>query len=228
MKPGQTTGRQLSLLYPQSGIPGYSRQDYLDAVLLEQEGEIRRCLQKRAHVVQIDFTEGRLSIKLDPTRRLLESFIDLNSLMIERFSADERKRIGVHSCPGADRGSRPSAEVDYAELLPSLFRLRAGNFYLQLASEPNRKRVLKIIREHSKDEQRIFVGVTDPLDPRVETPDEIRDRVLEAAEYIPLDRLGTTDDCGFAPFGDDTSRSREVAFAQIQSRAAGAAVAAKM
>jgi 5-methyltetrahydropteroyltriglutamate--homocysteine methyltransferase len=69
--------------------------------------------------------------------------------------------------------------------------------------------------------------VTDPLDPRVETPDEIRDRVLEAAEYIPLNRLGTTDDCGFAPFGDDTSRSREVAFAKIQSRVVGTALAAR-
>ena len=121
-----------------------------------------------------------------------------------------------------------SAEIDYAELLPSLFRLRAGIFYLQLASEPDRKRVLKMVREHSKPEQRIFVGVTDPLDPHVETPDEVRDRVLEAAEYIPLDRLGTTDDCGFAPFGDDTSRSREVAFAKICSRVMGTALAADM
>ena len=216
----------LSLLYPQSGIPGYSRQDFLAAMLLEQEGEIRRCLQKGAHAVQIDFTEGRLSIKLDPTRRLLDSFIDLNSLLVERFSADERKRIGVHSCPGADRHSTHSAEVDYAESLPSLFRLPAGIFYLQLASEPDRKRVLKLVREHSKPEQRIFVGVTDPLDPRVETPEEVRDRVVEAAEYIPLDRLGTTDDCGFAPFSDDTSRSREVAFAKIRSRVIGTALAA--
>jgi methionine synthase II (cobalamin-independent) len=40
----------LSLLYPQGGIDGYSRQDYLDDLLDEQEGEIRRCLQKGAHV----------------------------------------------------------------------------------------------------------------------------------------------------------------------------------
>jgi len=95
----------LSLLYPQSGVDGYSRQEYLDDLLDEQEGEIRRCLQKGAHVVQIDFTEGRLAVKLDPTRRLLESFLDLSSLLIERFSAAERKRIGVHSCPGGDRTS---------------------------------------------------------------------------------------------------------------------------
>jgi 5-methyltetrahydropteroyltriglutamate--homocysteine methyltransferase len=218
----------LSLLYPQIGINGYSRQDYLDDLLDEQEGEIRRCLQKGAHVVQIDFTEGRLSVKLDPSRRLLESFIDLNSLLIERFSADERKRIGVHSCPGGDRRSTHSADIDYAELLPSLFRLPAGNFYLKLASEPDRKRALKAIRDHSKDGQRIFVGVINPIDPRVESPQEARDRVLEAADYIAPDRLGTTDDCGFAPFSDDTSRSRETAFAKIRSRVSGTALAAKI
>ena len=104
----------------------------------DEEGEIRRCLHKGAHVVQMDFTEGRLSIKLDPTRRLLHSFIDLNNLVLERFSAEERKRMGVHTCPGADRHSAHSADVDYAELLPSLFELQATHFYMQLASEPDR------------------------------------------------------------------------------------------
>jgi methionine synthase II (cobalamin-independent) len=116
----------LSLLYPQQGIPGYSREQYLDALLDEQEGEIRRCLQKGAHVVQIDFTEGRLSIRLDPTRRLLRSFIELNNMLLERFSAEERRRIGVHTCPGADRGATHSAGVDYADLLPSLFESQGG------------------------------------------------------------------------------------------------------
>jgi 5-methyltetrahydropteroyltriglutamate--homocysteine methyltransferase len=228
LKQAVISASALSLLYPQGRLPGYSREQYLDALIAEQEGEIRRCLHKGAHVVQVDFTEGRLSIKLDPTRRLLHSFIDLNNLVLERFSAEERKRIGVHTCPGADRHSAHSADVDYAELLPSLFELQATHFYMQLASEPDRKRVLKMIREHAKDGQRIFVGVIDPLDPRVETPEEVRDRVLEAAEYIPPDRLGTTDDCGFAPFSDDTSRTRETAFDKIRARVAGTALASKV
>jgi 5-methyltetrahydropteroyltriglutamate--homocysteine methyltransferase len=228
LKQAVISASALSLLYPQGRLPGYSREQYLDALIAEQEGEIRRCLHKGAHVVQVDFTEGRLSIKLDPTRRLLHSFIDLNNLVLERFSAEERKRIGVHTCPGADRHSAHSADVDYAELLPSLFELQATHFYMQLAGEPDRKRVLKMIREHAKDGQRIFVGVIDPLDPRVETPEEVRDRVLEAAEYIPPDRLGTTDDCGFAPFSDDTSRTRETAFDKIRARVAGTALASKV
>ena len=71
------------------------------------------------------------------------------------------------------------------------------------------------------------MGVTDAINPRVETPDEVRARVLEAAEYIPLDRLGTTDDCGFAPFSDDTSTARETAFEKIRARVAGTALAAR-
>jgi 5-methyltetrahydropteroyltriglutamate--homocysteine methyltransferase len=228
VKQAVVSASALSLLYPQGGIPGYSREQYFEALIAEQEGEIRRCLHKGAHVVQVDFTEGRLSIKLDPTRRLLHSFIDLNNLVLERFSGEERRRIGVHTCPGADRHSTHSADVDYADLLPSLFDLKATNFYVQLASEPDRKRVLKMIREHAKNVHRIFVGVIDPLNPRVETPEEVRDRVLEAAEYIRPDRLGTTDDCGFAPFSDDTSRTRETAFDKIRARVAGTALASTM
>jgi 5-methyltetrahydropteroyltriglutamate--homocysteine methyltransferase len=57
-------------------------------------------------------------------------------------------------------------------------------------------------------EHLIFIGVVSPIDPRVENPKEIRDRVLEATRYIPEEQLGTTDDCGFSPFCDDTSTLR--------------------
>ncbi len=217
----------LSLLYPQSGIAGYSREAFLDDLLREHEADIRRCLQKGAHKVQIDFTEGRLAVKLDPTKGLLKSFVELNNRVLNRFSEEERTKIGVHTCPGGDRDSTHSADVDYAELLPSLFDLEVGNFYIQLASERDRPRVLKIIRERAKPAHTIFVGVTDPISPRVETAEEVKDRVLEAADFIPLERLGTTDDCGFSPFGDDTSTSRETAFAKIRARVAGTALAAK-
>ena len=158
-----------------------------------------------------------------PSGQLLNSFIDLNNLALSRFSAEERQRIGVHTCPGGDRDSTHSTDVDYAELLPSLFELRAGNFYVALAGEQDRTRVLKIIRKHMKPDQRIFVGVVAPIDPRSRPPEEVRDRILQAAEYIPIEQLGTTDDCGFSPFSDDTSTSRDTAFAKIRARVLGTA-----
>jgi 5-methyltetrahydropteroyltriglutamate--homocysteine methyltransferase len=218
----------LSLMYPEEEIPGYPREVFLDDLLNEHETEIRSCLAKGAHCVQIDFTEGRLAVKIDPSGKLLHSFIDLNNMALARFSDAERRRIGVHTCPGSDRDSTHSGDVDYAELLPSLFQLDAGNFYVALAGEADPVRVLKIIKENVKPDQRVFVGVVSPIDPRVDTPEEVRDRVLRAAEYIPPQQLGTCDDCGFSPFCDDTTTTRESAFAKIRARVLGTAMAADL
>jgi 5-methyltetrahydropteroyltriglutamate--homocysteine methyltransferase len=215
----------LSLMYPEYGIPGYSRDAFIEDLLAEHTIEVRRCLEKGAHSVQIDFTEGRLAVKIDPSGELLASFIDLNNLALARLSASERCRVGVHTCPGGDRDSTHSADVPYADLLPSLFQLNVTNFYVSLAGEKDRPAVLEAIRTHLRPGQRVFVGVIAPIDPRVETSEEVRDRVLEAAKYIPLEQLGTTDDCGFAPFCDDVSTTREVAFAKIRARIEGTALA---
>jgi 5-methyltetrahydropteroyltriglutamate--homocysteine methyltransferase len=216
----------MSLLYPQDGIDGYAQEAFVADVASEAEKDIRRCLEAGAYKVQLDFTEGRLSIKLDPSKQILGNFVDLITNVLERFTAGERERIGVHTCPGGDQDSAHSLDVDYAELLPSLFQIPAGSFYIQLASEPDPGRVLGIIREHAPDGARIFVGVIDPIDPRVETADEVRERVLRAAEHLGPERLGTCDDCGFSPFGDDTSTSRDIAFAKIAARVEGTAAAA--
>jgi 5-methyltetrahydropteroyltriglutamate--homocysteine methyltransferase len=136
--------------------------------------------------------------------------------------------VGVHTCPGGDGDSTHSADVPYEELLPGLFRMNVNTFYVQLASEADRVRVLKILGNHATGDRRIFVGVIDPIDPGVETPEEVRDRVLEAARFIDPSHLGTTDDCGFSPFGDDTSTSRDTAFAKIQARITGTALASRV
>jgi len=218
----------LSLMYPATSLPEYPREQFIEDLLTEHETEVRRCLAKGAQRVQIDFTEGRLAIKVDPSGELLSSFIDLNNLALARFSAAERAMIGIHTCPGGDRDSTHSADVDYAALLPSLFELNAGNFCVALAGERDRARVLSIIRDNIKPGQRVFVGVVAPIDPRIETVEEIRDNVLEAAKYIPVDQLGTTDDCGFSPFCDDNSTTRDTAFEKIRRRVEGTELAARI
>jgi methionine synthase II (cobalamin-independent) len=226
MKEAVIAASALSLLYPASGIPGYSREEFLDDLVREAQTDIRRCLAGGA-TVQIDFTEGRLAVKLDPSKKLLDAFVDLNNRVLAAFSAEEKKKIGVHTCPGGDQDSTHSADVDYAELLPALFRIDVGSFFVQLASEADRPRVLKILGAHAKGGRRVFVGVTDPISPRVETPEEVRDRILEAARFINPGHLGSTDDCGFSPFGDDVSTSRDTAFAKIRARVEGNALASK-
>jgi 5-methyltetrahydropteroyltriglutamate--homocysteine methyltransferase len=151
----------------------------------------------------------------------------LNNRVLDRFTPEQRQGIGVHTCPGGDRDSTHSADVDYVNLLPFLFQLNVGRFYIQLASEADRRRVLKAAQSLLKPGQILFVGVIDPINPKIETPEQVRDRVLEAAEFIPVEALGTTDDCGFSPFADDTSTSREIAFAKVRSRIEGTRLASE-
>ena len=206
LKQAVISASALSLLYPQNDITGYSREAFIADLIGEAERDIRECLAAGAACVQIDFTDR----------------------VLDRFTATERQKIGVHTCPGGDHDSTHSADVDYLSLLPSLFRLNVGRFYVQLASEPDRRRVLASLRSLLKPGQLLFVGVTDPINRRVETPEEVRNRVVEAAEFIPVSSLGTTDDCGFSPFADDTSTSRETAFAKVKSRVEGTAMAGKV
>ena len=227
LKQAVISASALSLLYPAQGIPGYSREEFQADLIDEAEADIRRTLAAGADSVQIDFTEGRLSLKLDPSGVLLRSFVGLNNQVLERFAPEERKKIGVHVCPGGDRDSTHSADVDYANFLPDLFQMNVGRFYLQMASEPDRKRILRTVSQLAKPGQRVFVGVIDSINPTIETASEVRDRVLEAASFIPIEQLGTTDDCGFSPFADDTSTARDTAFAKIRARIDGTDLAAK-
>jgi 5-methyltetrahydropteroyltriglutamate--homocysteine methyltransferase len=215
----------LSLIYPQSGIEGYTQAEFMEDLLNECEKDIRQCLEQGAYKVQMDFTEGRLSLKLDPSGGILKHFIGVNNQVFNRFTKEEQQKLGVHVCPGGDHDSTHSADIDYADFLPQLFELNVGSFYMQLASEPDRVKVLKVIKQYLKPNQTAFIGVIDVLSPKIETKEEVRDMILEAADYIPLNQLGTTDDCGFSPFCDDVSTTRETAFAKIKARIEGTKLA---
>lgn len=233
----------LYLLYPLDGeIEGYTREQFADDLVNECEKDIRQCFEAGAKRVSIDFTEGRLACRNDPNnpwtgRGMLEQFINLNNRVLDRFTAEERVNIGIHTCPGGDCDSTHSADVDYAEMLPSMFKMNAGYFLIQLASEPDKERVYKLLGEHSREDangvkQVCFIGVINPQSPIIETPEQVRDDLVLAAKYIPIDRLGSTDDCGFSPFSIDVKPkhgspdfARDVAFQKIESRIKGTKMA---
>jgi methionine synthase II (cobalamin-independent) len=235
----------LALLYPLDGeIKGYSRGQFLSDLCNECEKDIRMAFRAGAMRVSIDFTEGRLACRNDPQnpwtgRKMLGQFVELNNRVIDRFTAEERKKIGVHTCPGGDCDSTHSADVDYAELLPSMFKMNAGYFLMQLASEPDKERVYRLVGQYSRADangiaQVCFIGVINPQNPRVETPQEVCNDLMLASKYIPEERLGSTDDCGFSPFSiDDKPKhgspdvARDIAFQKIKSRVEGTRMASE-
>jgi methionine synthase II (cobalamin-independent) len=245
MKQAVIAPSMLALLYPlDEQLPGYPRADFEEDLVGECEKDIRQAFAAGAARVSIDFTEGRLSTRNDPRnpwtgRNMLPHFIELNNRVLERFTADERSRIGIHTCPGGDRDSVHSADVDYHDLLPSMFQMNAGYFLIQLASERDRDRVYGLIGQYLRDDangvpQFAYIGVINPLNPRVESPEEVRDALVRASNFIARERLGSTDDCGFSPFSIDEKPNhgspdyaRDVAFQKITNRVQGTRLAAE-
>lgn len=227
LKQAVISSSAMSLLYPAEGLPDYTQEQFINDLIEHSVADIRSCFDNGAEHVQIDFTEARLAIKLDPSKGLLQQFIDLNNNVLSHFSGQERQRIGFHTCPGGDHDSTHSADVDYAELIPLFLSLNSGNFYMQMASEENPEKALKVIGENIRPNQRVYVGVIDVINENIETPELVCERILTAAEYIPVEQLGTTDDCGFSPFSDDIATSRDTAFAKISARVEGTKMASE-
>ena len=176
MKQAVIAPSMLALLYPlDDEIPGYTREQFEADLVDECEKDIRQAFAAGAARVSIDFTEGRLATRNDPRnpwtgRNMLPHFIELNNRVLDRFTADERASIGMHTCPGGDRDSVHSADVPYSDLLPSMFGINAGYFLIQLASERDKDRVYKLIGEHLRDDangvtQMAYIGVDQPAEP---------------------------------------------------------------
>ncbi len=245
MKQAVIAPSMLVLLYPLTEeLPGYSRAQFEEDLCNETEKDIRQAFAAGAARVSVDFTEGRLATRADPRNPwtgagMLPHFIELNNRVLNRFTAEERARIGIHTCPGGDRDSVHSADVPYNNLLPSMFQINAGYFLIQLASERDKDPVYESIGKYSREDangvaQICYVGVINPGNPRVESAQEVCNALVRAANFIPKERLGSTDDCGFSPFSIDEKPNhgspdyaRDVAFQKITNRVLGTKMAAE-
>jgi methionine synthase II (cobalamin-independent) len=245
MKQAVIAPSMLALLYPlKDEVPGYPREEFEEDIVNECVKDIRQAFDAGAARVSVDFTEGRLSTREDPRNPwtgagLLPHFIELNNRVMAHFSPEERQKIGIHTCPGGDRDSVHSADVPYNNLLPSMFKINAGYFLIQLASERDRDPVYRSIAENLRDDadgvaQMAYIGVCVGQSPRPESPQEICDQLVRAANFIDKQRIGSTDDCGFSPFSIDEKPNhgspdyaRDIAFQKIKNRVEGTRMAAE-
>ena len=236
----------LSVVYSGGTIKNYSRKQFLDDLINEAERDVRQCLEAGADKVQLDFTEARLALEWDKSGKLLDEFIDINNRVLDRFDKEEQKKLGVHVCSGLlcfllffemkisnflsgnDRGSTHSPNIDYSRVLSKVFQLHLNNFYIQLASEDEPENLLSLIGKLIQPQHRIFIGVINPGDEHVESVEVVRDRVLRAAKYIPIDQLGTTDDCGFSPYDDNETITRAKCYEKIRARIKGTKLAEEL
>jgi len=91
LKQAVISASAMSLLYPQDGLQDYSQEQFINDLVQQSVADIRSCFDNGAHHVQVDFTEARLAIKLDPSKGLLKQFINLNNHVLSHFTEQERQ-----------------------------------------------------------------------------------------------------------------------------------------
>ena len=119
---------------------------------------------------------------LHPSGGLLDAFVDLNNQVLRahrRGAVEGRRPFVPRRRPELDPQRRRGLRDDAARLC----RMEVDTFYVQMASESDPERALATLGELATGNRRIFVGVIDPIDMRIETPEEVRDRILVAARY---------------------------------------------
>ena len=136
--------------------------------------------------------QERLAQSMDRARTCCRSSSTSTIACSTASRAEERRNIGIHTCPGGDCDSVHSKEVPYELLLEHMFDMNAGYFLIQCESEDDRESVYKLCGQYSREDadgvpQVCFMGVINPLTPEVETPEQVRDELLTAAKYIPVE-----------------------------------------
>ncbi|MFL6795806.1 MAG: 5-methyltetrahydropteroyltriglutamate--homocysteine S-methyltransferase [Xanthobacteraceae bacterium] len=106
--------------------------------------------------------------------------------------------IGVHMCRGNLKGTW-MAEGGYEPIAERLFNdANVDVFFLEFDSP--RAGDFKPLRHVPRDKS-VVLGLISSKTPVLESKDEIKRRIDEAARYIDLDRLGLSPQCGFSSGG---------------------------
>jgi 5-methyltetrahydropteroyltriglutamate--homocysteine methyltransferase len=145
-----------------------------------------------------------------PFERWLERALELDNAVI---GAAPPLTFGFHLCRG-NQDSRWLTEGSYEPIAPTVFR-RIKAHRLLLEYDDMRSGTFEPLR-HIPEDRFVVLGLITTKTPRMETRQELTERVREAGRYVPLERLGLSPQCGFASsvignrisFEDETRKLR--------------------
>ena len=128
----------------------------------------------------------------DDWQDLLRVYVDVINAAVA--GAPEDFQIAIHVCRSQDPSWQ--ADVGYDPIADALFnRLTIGTYLLEYDNP--RAGTFEPLRLLSKGKG-VVLGLVASRNPRLETADELKRRIEEAARFAPLDQLALCPHCGFA------------------------------
>lgn len=156
-----------------------SRQEAVMALAGYVREEVRGLVDAGVRYLQID--EPAFVTRYDQPAEL-DLAIGAMRHVLEGLSSDVK--VFTHMCYGA-----------FHEVYPKMLELPAQVFCLELSHVS--PELLDILREHPFPQDRAMgFGVVDAMDPRVESVEEIEERIRLALQYFRPEQLWLNPDCG--------------------------------
>jgi 5-methyltetrahydropteroyltriglutamate--homocysteine methyltransferase len=143
-----------------------------------------------AALIDPGIREGYRQRGNDPDR-LLDRCIELDNAVIGNHPGIT---FGIHLCRGNNQ-SKYYASGGYDPISAVFSRTKFNNFLLEYDDE--RSGGFEPLRNVPED-RTVVLGLVTSKKPKLERKDELKQRIEEAREYVPMERLALSTQCGFA------------------------------
>ncbi len=205
-RPGKVTmisAQQAAAYYdPEKSKSAYPTRDaYLADIVDFSRREVEELIRLGCTYIQIDAPQ--YAALLDPQMRegyrqrgndpdkLIDVCIELDNAIIGDHPGIT---FGIHICRGNNQ-SKFYASGDYEPIARIFSRTNFQRFLLEY--DDSRSGGFEPLR-HVPEDRFVVLGLVTTKKPRLESPTELRQRIEEASQYIPLERLALSPQCGFA------------------------------
>ena len=214
-----------------------TKEDLAEDVVRILRQEVSELHDAGADFVQFDepvltelvFTQGQtrtfmcaaLAARKDPAEEL-EFAVDLINRVVTGLNG---LRIGLHVCRGNwSQQEQILLKGSYHPLAPYLARLNVQQLVLEFATPRAGELAALLGVREIVDEKELGLGVVNPRTPETEPVAAIVERVKEALQYLPPERIFLNPDCGFGTFSSRPMNSVTVAIRKLEALAQAAAV----
>ena len=187
---------------PEKSKSAYPTRDaYLADIVDFSRHEVDELIRLGCTYIQIDAPQ--YAALLDPQMRegyrqrgndpdkLIDTCIEMDNAIIRDHPGIT---FGIHVCRGNNQ-SKFYASGDYEPISRIFTQTRFQRFLLEY--DDARSGGFEPLR-HVPDDRFVVLGLVTTKKPRLETTDELRQRIEEAARFLPLERLALSPQCGFA------------------------------
>ena len=165
--------------------------------------ELKALADAGCRYVQIDETafakfgdpevQASLKARGDDWSALIDKYVAVTNRVLKNAPAG--MRIGMHLCRG-NRGGQWHSEGSYDDVAERLFNALNIPFYFLEYDSPRAGTFtpLRLVPRHKT----VVLGLVSTKTPAMESKDELRRRVEDAARQLDLDCLAVSPQCGFA------------------------------